>query len=60
MLGTTVVFGMTAATMIGIFIVPVFYVVLQGLVDRFSKSRGIVPPMPASTALPVPGMEPEA
>ena len=59
-LGTTVVFGMTAATMIGIFIVPVFYVVLQGLVDRFSKSRGIVPPMPASTALPVPGMEPEA
>jgi HAE1 family hydrophobic/amphiphilic exporter-1/multidrug efflux pump len=33
-LGTTVVFGMTAATLIGIFIVPVFYVVLQGLVDR--------------------------
>jgi HAE1 family hydrophobic/amphiphilic exporter-1/multidrug efflux pump len=59
-LGTTVVFGMTAATMIGIFIVPVFYVVLQGLVDRFSKSHGIVPPMPAPTALPVPGTEPEA
>jgi HAE1 family hydrophobic/amphiphilic exporter-1/multidrug efflux pump len=33
-LGTTVVFGMLAATLIGIFIVPVFYVVLQGLVDR--------------------------
>jgi len=33
-LGTTVVFGMIAATLIGIFIVPVFYVVLQGLVDR--------------------------
>jgi hypothetical protein len=30
---------MTAATLIGIFIVPVFYVVLQGLVDRFAKSR---------------------
>ena len=40
-LGTTVVFGMTAATMIGIFIVPVFYVVLQGLVDRFSKPHGV-------------------
>ncbi len=36
-LGTTVVFGMLAATMIGIFIVPVFYVVLQGLVDRVSR-----------------------
>jgi HAE1 family hydrophobic/amphiphilic exporter-1/multidrug efflux pump len=63
-LGTTVVFGMTAATMIGIFIVPVFYVVLQGLVDRFSKSHGIVPPMPAPAsapmALPLPGPEPEA
>ena len=40
-LGTTVVFGMTAATMIGIFIVPVFYVILQGLVDRFSKPRAV-------------------
>jgi multidrug efflux pump subunit AcrB len=39
-LGTTVVFGMTAATMIGIFIVPVFYVILQGLGDRFAKPRG--------------------
>jgi len=35
-LGTTVVFGMTAATLIGIFIVPVFYVLLQGAVDHFS------------------------
>jgi hydrophobe/amphiphile efflux-1 (HAE1) family protein len=42
-LGTTVVFGMTAATMIGIFIVPVFYVVLQGLADRFSRRRGAEP-----------------
>jgi hypothetical protein len=31
---------MTAATMIGIFIVPVFYVILQGLADRFSKPGG--------------------
>jgi hydrophobe/amphiphile efflux-1 (HAE1) family protein len=41
-LGTTVVFGMTAATLIGIFIVPVFYVVLQGAVERFQR-----PPAPA-------------
>jgi hydrophobe/amphiphile efflux-1 (HAE1) family protein len=51
-LGTTVVFGMTAATMIGIFIVPVFYVILQGLVDRFSKSRGSVTPAPAARTEP--------
>jgi multidrug efflux pump subunit AcrB len=44
-LGTTVVFGMTAATMIGIFIVPVFYVILQGLADRYSKPGGS--PLPA-------------
>jgi multidrug efflux pump subunit AcrB len=45
-LGTTVVFGMTAATLIGIFIVPVFYVVLQGAVDRFSRPK-------AASQLPV-------
>src|ERR1700721_4798977 len=47
-LGTTVVFGMTAATMIGIFIVPVFYVVLQGLADRFANPHGAVPAGPAT------------
>jgi hypothetical protein len=40
--------------MIGIFIVPVFYVVLQSLVDRFSKSHGRATPAPAA------GTEPEA
>src|SRR4029077_13268334 len=44
-LGTTVVFGMTAATLIAIFIVPVFYVVLQGGVERFQR-----PPAPAGAA----------
>jgi HAE1 family hydrophobic/amphiphilic exporter-1/multidrug efflux pump len=47
-LGTTVVFGMTAATLIGIFIVPVFYVSLQGLVDRFRAPRGEALPAPAA------------
>ncbi|MES2488668.1 MAG: multidrug efflux RND transporter permease subunit, partial [Pseudomonadota bacterium] len=34
-LGTTVVFGMLAATMIGIFLVPLFYVLIQGAVERW-------------------------
>jgi HAE1 family hydrophobic/amphiphilic exporter-1/multidrug efflux pump len=33
-LGTAVVFGMTAATMIGIFIIPVFYVVVMRFSER--------------------------
>jgi hydrophobe/amphiphile efflux-1 (HAE1) family protein len=36
-LGTTVVFGMTAATMIGIFLVPVFYVLIQGAAERLRR-----------------------
>jgi len=40
-IGTVVVFGMLAATLIGIFMVPVFYVLLQGLVERW---RGPRPP----------------
>jgi HAE1 family hydrophobic/amphiphilic exporter-1/multidrug efflux pump len=38
-LGTTVVFGMTAATVIGIFIVPVFFVVIQGSIEKFQARR---------------------
>ncbi len=34
-LGTTVVFGMTAATLIGIFIVPVFYLVIESSIERW-------------------------
>jgi multidrug efflux pump subunit AcrB len=33
-LGTAVVFGMTAATLIGIFIIPVFYVLVAGFAER--------------------------
>ena len=51
-LGTTVVFGMTAATLIGIFIVPVFYVTLQGLGNRYSKSQAQTPAMPAAGSEP--------
>ena len=33
-LSTTVVFGMLFATMIGIFVIPVFYVVIQRISER--------------------------
>jgi len=36
-LGTTVVFGMLAATMLGVFLVPVFYVVLESLAQRWGR-----------------------
>ena len=35
-IGTTVVFGMLVATLIGVFYIPVFYVMLQRLSDRRS------------------------
>jgi hydrophobe/amphiphile efflux-1 (HAE1) family protein len=44
-LGTAVVFGMTTATMIGIFIIPVFYVVVMRLSERLSGK-----PRPAPVA----------
>ena len=47
-LGTTVVFGMTAATVFGIFIVPVFYVLIQGGIERLR--RGPASATPASPA----------
>jgi len=42
-LGTAVVFGMTTATVIGIFIIPVFYVVVMTLTQRL---RGKPAPLP--------------
>ncbi|MBS0612945.1 MAG: multidrug efflux RND transporter permease subunit [Proteobacteria bacterium] len=38
-LGTTVVFGMLAATLLGVFLVPVFYVALENLARRWGKQR---------------------
>jgi len=45
-LGTVVVFGMAAATLIGIFVIPVFYVLVQGLAEKFWHRRQ-PPAMPA-------------
>lgn len=36
-LGTTVVFGMLAATVLGVFLVPVFYVAIESAADRWRK-----------------------
>ncbi|HEY4973709.1 MAG TPA: efflux RND transporter permease subunit, partial [Steroidobacteraceae bacterium] len=47
-LGTAVVFGMSAATLIGIFLIPVFYVLMQSLSERL---RGVEQRKP-STAPP--------
>ena len=53
-LGTTVVFGMLLATMIGIFVIPVFYVVIQRVSERQWPFRGdadanaVPPPEPAT------------
>jgi multidrug efflux pump len=39
-IGTGVVGGMLAGTFLGIFFIPLFYVVVQRLVDRTNRSRG--------------------
>jgi multidrug efflux pump subunit AcrB len=36
-LGTAVVFGMSTATLVGIFIIPVFYVLMQRLAERMGR-----------------------
>jgi hydrophobe/amphiphile efflux-1 (HAE1) family protein len=38
-LGTAVVFGMSAATLVGIFLIPVFYVLMQTLAERLGRSK---------------------
>ncbi|HME39517.1 MAG TPA: multidrug efflux RND transporter permease subunit [Steroidobacteraceae bacterium] len=38
-LGTAVVFGMSAATLVGIFLIPVFYVLMQRIAERFNGAR---------------------
>ena len=42
-LGTAVVFGMSVATLIGIFIIPVFYVLVQRLQERLLGKRATSP-----------------
>jgi hydrophobe/amphiphile efflux-1 (HAE1) family protein len=46
-MGTGVVFGMTIATAIGLFIIPVCYVFVQGLVERGGKKSTLPSAAPA-------------
>jgi HAE1 family hydrophobic/amphiphilic exporter-1 len=39
-LGTAVLFGMLIATASGVFLIPVFYVIIQGLVERSKPKKG--------------------
>jgi HAE1 family hydrophobic/amphiphilic exporter-1/multidrug efflux pump len=45
-LGTAVVFGMSAATLVGIFLIPVFYVLMQSLAERLGGRNKSVPAPP--------------
>jgi len=47
-MGTGVVFGMTVATAVGLFIIPVCYVFVQRIVERGGKRK----PEPLPGALP--------
>jgi len=49
-LGTSVFSGMLAATLVGIFIVPVLYAVVQGLAERFGAKPASAPAPAPSTA----------
>src|ERR1700684_4721538 len=59
-LGTAVVFGMSAATLVGIFLIPVFYVLMQSVSERLrgiaqrATPQGGTPPAspPTSPATP--------
>jgi HAE1 family hydrophobic/amphiphilic exporter-1/multidrug efflux pump len=46
-LGTAVVFGMTTATVIGIFIIPVFYVVVMTLTQKLSRKPAAISQTPS-------------
>jgi hydrophobe/amphiphile efflux-1 (HAE1) family protein len=49
-MGTGVVFGMTIATVLGLFLIPVCYVFIQSISERF----GGAPPKPTPTPHPTP------
>jgi multidrug efflux pump subunit AcrB len=50
-MGTAVVFGMTIATFVGIFLIPVCYVFVQGLAEFRKKPAETVPAEVPSTAV---------
>jgi hypothetical protein len=51
-IGTAVVFGMLFATLLGIFVIPVFYVVIQRISERKRPFRHEEEPAAAGGAAP--------
>jgi multidrug efflux pump subunit AcrB len=51
-MGTAVVFGMTIATLIGIFLIPVCYVFVQSLAEMRKKLMRATPAPAPETAVP--------
>jgi len=50
--GTPVFAGMIAASLIGLFLIPMLYVVFQRISERIDRWRGIVPPRPKDGSPP--------
>ncbi|MGZ4964898.1 MAG: efflux RND transporter permease subunit, partial [Limisphaerales bacterium] len=51
-MGTGVVFGMTVATVLGLFIIPVCYVFVQRIVEGRKKPAASTPEIPATGTEP--------
>ena len=49
-MGTGVVFGMTIATAVGLFLIPVCYVFVQRIVESSGKKKPAPAPAAATTA----------
>ena len=54
-MGTGVVYGMGISTVVGLFIIPVCYVFVQGIVERGGKKKPVAAPAPAVVAEPEKG-----
>lgn len=53
-MGTTVIGGMLAATLLAIFLIPVAYFVVQGFAERRGRRRSLpVDPLPAKVCFSV-------
>ena len=58
-LGTAVFYGMVGVTLFGIFLTPIFYYVIQRLVERAVAVRTAAPdPVTATTSITVAGPPP--
>jgi HAE1 family hydrophobic/amphiphilic exporter-1 len=59
-MGTGVVYGMTIATAVGLFIIPVCYIFVQRIVERGGKKKAVEKPAAASAPTIPPGTTPQA